>query len=67
MFNDFYGSFNSVIIALLCWWIVLLVFQRITNRYPKKNGWKKDITFTFFQSVFVIISLPILAYFIGPK
>lgn len=66
MFTDFYGDFNSVVVALLCWWIALLFFQRVAYRYPKNSSWKKDVVFTFSQSIFVILSLPIFAYFIGP-
>lgn len=64
MFTNFYGSFSSAVFALLFWWIALLLFQRIGYRYPKRNSWKKDIVFTFIQSVFVIISLPVIVYFL---
>lgn len=67
MYNEFYGGFSSIVLGWLFWWIALLFFQRLANRYPEKNTWKKDIILTFFQSIFVIILLPIIAYFIRHK
>ncbi|WOV87707.1 hypothetical protein QWT69_00875 [Sporosarcina oncorhynchi] len=66
MYSDFYANFSSIVIAWSFWWVGLLLFQRIANRYPEKNTWKKDVILSLFQSVFVVISLPILAYFIKP-
>ncbi|KAB2334441.1 hypothetical protein F7731_14595 [Cytobacillus depressus] len=58
----FYDSFGSVIYALLFWWGAFLLFQRINNRYPKGNTWKRDIILTFIQSVVVtLIFSPLLA------
>ncbi|QED47994.1 hypothetical protein FSZ17_12475 [Cytobacillus dafuensis] len=54
----FYDSIGSVIYALLIWWGVFLFFQRINNRYPKGNTWKKDIILTFIQSVVVTLIFP---------
>lgn len=63
LYYDMYGSFSSALYALLFWWVVFLIFQRMTNRYPKNNSWKKDIIMTFIQSAIVLILLPILANF----
>ncbi|ESU33974.1 hypothetical protein G3A_03510 [Bacillus sp. 17376] len=63
LYYDMYGSFSSALYALLFWWGVFLIFQRMTNRYPKNNSWKKDIIMTFIQSAIVLILLPILANF----
>jgi hypothetical protein len=60
----FYESVNSVIYTLLIWWIIFLVFQRIMNRYPKSNTWKKDIILTFGQSAIVLAILPFLVEFL---
>ncbi|OCA84135.1 hypothetical protein A8F94_15545 [Bacillus sp. FJAT-27225] len=60
----FYENVQSVLLTLLFWWIALLIYQRLANRYPKRNTWKRDITFTFFQSILVMIALPVLTYFI---
>ncbi|WP_442600078.1 hypothetical protein [Neobacillus sp. D3-1R] len=56
----FYEDFHTVLSTLLFWWLILLVFQRVTNRFPKKNTWKKDIILTFFQSIMILILLPVL-------
>lgn len=63
MYMDFYGGFNFIFISLLIWWIALLAFQRIMYRSLEKKSWKRDIIMTFFQSLFVVVSLPFLAYF----
>ncbi|MDR4889699.1 hypothetical protein RGU12_19580 [Fredinandcohnia sp. QZ13] len=56
----FYDSFSTVIYMLLIWWGVFLVFQRINNRYPKSNPWKKDIILTFIQSLVVTLLIPFI-------
>ena len=61
MYKELYGSFSSAIYTLLFWWGIFLVFQRITNRYPTSNSWKKDIILTFIQSAIVLLLLPVLA------
>jgi len=61
LYTELYGSFSSAIYTFLFWWVVFLVFQRITNRYPYSNSWKKDIILTFIQSAIVLLLLPVLA------
>ena len=63
MYSEMYGSFNTVLYSLLFWWALFLVLQRLSNRYPKNNTWKKDILLTFIQSALVLILLPVLANF----
>ncbi|MFE7064059.1 hypothetical protein ACFVAD_18155 [Sutcliffiella sp. NPDC057660] len=46
----YYESVSSVIYTLLFWWVIFLVFQRVTNRYPKSNTWKKSFVFTIEKS-----------------
>ncbi|MDW0113248.1 hypothetical protein [Sporosarcina saromensis] len=65
MYNEMYSSFGSAIISLFIWWGLLLVFQRIIYRDPQRNSWKKDLLLTFIQSVVVLLSLPLLASFLG--
>ncbi|ALC92809.1 hypothetical protein AM500_13780 [Bacillus sp. FJAT-18017] len=55
-----YQDFNSVLYSLIFWWFCLFVFQRLTNRYPKQNTWKRDSILTFFQSILVLVLLPVL-------
>lgn len=64
MHGEMYGSFSSAIYTLLSWWVLFFVLQRLANRYPKNNSWKKDIILTFIQSVLVLILMPVLANFI---
>ena len=63
MYYDSYGSLSTAMYTLFFYWVVFLIFQRITNRYPKSNSWKKDIILTFIESTVVLILLPIVAYF----
>ncbi|MFD2043682.1 hypothetical protein ACFSTA_04745 [Ornithinibacillus salinisoli] len=59
-----YDDFSQFILSLLIWWGFLLFFQRMNNRYPQKNTWKKDILLTLIQSlVALLILFPILSYF----
>jgi hypothetical protein len=57
-----YPDLSSIIYTVLFWWGILLVFQRLTKRYPNKNTWKKDIIITFFQSIMIMILFPIINY-----
>ncbi|MCM3619869.1 hypothetical protein M3936_20055 [Sutcliffiella horikoshii] len=59
----YYGSIGVALGTLLFWWIILLVFQRATNRYPK-NSWKRDVSITLAQSVLVVVLFPVLAQFV---
>ncbi|MFS0864852.1 hypothetical protein [Fredinandcohnia sp. 179-A 10B2 NHS] len=60
-----YDSVLSAVYTILTFWIVFLVFQRVNNRYPKSNSWKKDILLTLIQSVVIaLLVLPILSIFI---
>lgn len=63
MYGEMYSSFGEVFYSLLFWWALFLVLQRLANRYPKNNSWKKDIILTFIQSALVLILLPVLANF----
>lgn len=63
MYSEMYGTLNSAIYSLLFWWALFLVLQRVTNRYPESNSWKRDILVTFIQSALVIVLLPVLASF----
>ncbi|MEH7381036.1 hypothetical protein V7138_11205 [Bacillus sp. JJ1533] len=56
----YYDSIGAVIYMLLIWWAVFLFFQRINNRYPKSNPWKKDIILTFVQSLVVTLVFPLI-------
>ncbi|CAG9607664.1 hypothetical protein NEOCIP111885_01356 [Pseudoneobacillus rhizosphaerae] len=58
----FYPDISSVIYTVLIWWVILLVFQRLTKRYPQKNTWKKDLIITLFQSIMIMILFPIITY-----
>lgn len=61
----YYESVLSAINSILFLWVVFLFFQRVNNRYPKSNPWKKDIILTFIQSVIIaLVVLPIIIYFI---
>lgn len=60
----FYNSFTHVILNILLWWLILFVFQRLSNRYPDPKPIKKDLAITFLQSVGLIILFPIIAYFL---
>ncbi|AST91210.1 hypothetical protein [Sutcliffiella sp. NC1] len=61
----YYDGIGSIINSILFLWIVFLVFQRINNRYPASNPWKKDLILTFIQSVVVVlVALPIMYFFI---
>ncbi|MCH1626452.1 hypothetical protein [Fredinandcohnia quinoae] len=60
----YYDIISGVIYTLLFWWVILLFFQRATNRYPVRNTWKKDIILTFIQSVVILLLLPVLVYFL---
>lgn len=66
MYIDYYGSFNFIFVSFMIWWTALFVFQRLANRTPEKRFWVRDIILTFFQSVFVVITLPVLAHFLKP-
>lgn len=61
MYSEMYGNLSSAIYSLLFWWALFLVLQRVTNRYPKPNSWKRDILLTLIQSALVIVLLPVLA------
>ncbi|MEK5441088.1 MULTISPECIES: hypothetical protein [unclassified Fredinandcohnia] len=56
----YYDNVLDFIYVALFWWVIFLVFQRINNRYPKSNPWKKDIMLTFIQSLVVTLLLPII-------
>lgn len=59
-----YDNFSQFIVSLLIWWVILLVFQRLSNRYPVRNTWKRDVFLTLIQSVVILlVLLPILSYF----
>lgn len=63
LYQDLYGSVGSFLFALINLWIVFLFFQRLMNRYPVRNSWKKDIILTLIQSLFVLlIVFPLLVY-----
>jgi hypothetical protein len=61
----FYPDIPAVLTALFFWWPVLLLYQRVANRYPERNTWKKDILSSFFQSVLILILLPVLKYILN--
>ncbi|WP_227395976.1 hypothetical protein [Jeotgalibacillus aurantiacus] len=65
MYSEMYGSIGSALLTLVIWWGVFFAFQRIVYWYPGKNSWKKDIIVTFFQSLIVLLVLPVLAHFFG--
>lgn len=65
MYMDYYGGFSFIFVSFFIWWIALFVFQRIMFR-SLLISWKRDIIVTLFQSIFVVVSLPILFYFIKP-
>ncbi|WP_099361502.1 hypothetical protein [Fredinandcohnia onubensis] len=56
----YYNSVFDFIYVVLFWWVIFLVFQRINNRYPKSNPWKKDIILTFIQAVVVTFIFPLI-------
>ncbi|MFD1778558.1 hypothetical protein ACFSFW_07750 [Fredinandcohnia salidurans] len=56
----YYDSVFDFIYVALFWWVIFLVFQRINNRYPKSNPWKKDIILTFIQAVVVTFIFPLI-------
>ncbi|MGD6853966.1 MULTISPECIES: hypothetical protein [Bacillus] len=61
----FYSDIQMVLTALFFWWLVLLLFQRLANRYPERNTWKKDILTSFYQSVLILILLPVLKFILN--
>ncbi|MEN8698519.1 hypothetical protein [Bacillus infantis] len=61
----FYSDIQMVLAALFFWWPVLLLFQRLSNRYPERNTWKKDILNSFYQSVLILILLPVLKFILN--
>lgn len=63
MFIGYYGSFKFIFVSFVIWWTILFVFQRIAYRSTEKRSWVKDIVLTFLQTAFVIVTLPVLAYF----
>ncbi|GEN84409.1 hypothetical protein SLU01_27210 [Sporosarcina luteola] len=63
MFIDYYGSFKFIFVSFVIWWTFLFVFQRMAYRFTEKRSWVKDIVLTFLQTAFVIVTLPVLAYF----
>ncbi|MCA1029684.1 hypothetical protein LCL95_01400 [Bacillus timonensis] len=60
----YYDSVGEIVGTLLFWWVMLLVFQRVFNRYPNRNMWKKDLLITFTQSAIILILFPIARFFI---
>ncbi|WP_099353896.1 hypothetical protein [Fredinandcohnia onubensis] len=56
----YYDSIFDFIYVALFWWVIFLVFQRINNRYPKSNPWKKDIILTFIQALVVTFIFPLI-------
>ncbi len=60
----YYDSISTVIYMFLILWVVFLVFQRVNNRYPKSNPWKKDIILTFIQALVITLLLPFIMMFI---
>lgn len=67
MYFGFYSNLGSTMLLFLFWWMLLLVFHRIMNRYPGKNNLKKDMILTFIQTVAVFILLPIIYYLVDLK
>ncbi|TQR09585.1 hypothetical protein FG382_19590 [Psychrobacillus lasiicapitis] len=60
-----YDYISQFFISLSIWWGFLLIFQRLNNRYPQNNTWKKDILLTLIQSIVILLILfPILCYFV---
>lgn len=59
----YYQGIDDLLLNLVFWWILLLIFQRVSNRYPEKNTWKKDIFITLLQSVIVLILLNVFRIF----
>jgi len=59
----FYQELHTAILALLWWWGIFLVFQRLKNRY-QQNTWRKDFVITFAQSLIVILLLPLFSVFL---
>lgn len=58
-----YDKISQFLINLFIWWGFLLIFQRLNNRYPKNNTWKKDILATFMQSMVILLVLfPVLSF-----
>ncbi|ART75092.1 hypothetical protein B4U37_03100 [Sutcliffiella horikoshii] len=58
----YYESITSALYTIIFWWLIFLIFQRINNRYPERNSWKKDITITFFQSVIISLLVAPIAF-----
>ncbi|TYS58973.1 hypothetical protein FZC74_09495 [Sutcliffiella horikoshii] len=58
----YYESITSALYTIIFWWLIFLIFQRINNRYPERNSWKKDITITFFQSVVISLLVAPIAF-----
>ncbi|ART74861.1 hypothetical protein B4U37_01815 [Sutcliffiella horikoshii] len=58
----YYESITSALYTIIFWWLIFLIFQRINNRYPERNSWKKDITITFFQSVIISLLIAPIAF-----
>ncbi|WP_077619518.1 hypothetical protein [Bacillus sinesaloumensis] len=56
----YYESVSTFIYVFLILWITFLVFQRIGNRYPKSNPWKKDIKLTFVQALVITLIWPFI-------
>lgn len=65
LYSEMYGSVGSAIFSLVIWWGAFLIFQRMLYRDPQRNSWGKDLLLTFIQSVVVLVSLPLLASFLG--
>ncbi|MGD6845450.1 hypothetical protein ACQCVH_23490 [Bacillus infantis] len=61
----FYKDIQTAVTALFFWWPFLLLYQRVANRYPEKNTWKKDILSSFFQSIMILMLLPVLRYILN--
>ena len=60
---EFYNTIGEFLLSLLLWWGLLFVFQRVSNRYPERNSWKKDLSVTFVQSLIVLFIFNALRYF----
>ncbi|WP_084245851.1 hypothetical protein [Planomicrobium okeanokoites] len=59
----FYQGVDVLLMSLLFWWVLLFIFQRVSNRYPEKNSWKKDVFITFLQSVVVLAIVNVIRVF----
>lgn len=58
-----YSSFTHLLMIILLWWVILFVFQRLSNRYPEPNPIKKDLIITLVQSTLFVILFPIIFNF----